>query len=363
MLFAYTYHPHTMEKMQEYIDFIFFEVWCKAPEEEYGLHLFEPSASLYQIMQELYRRDLAGQLRNGAGRWFYQSVNEIFNEFKMLSKGDIDTYRNSFRANNSIEELCSASPGNNPVLYRHLDSTNVSLNNKLEEFYSSIYSSGFFALKHVTETIGSDLNKYYDDFVRSNTNGICPFCGLMPLDNEFDPTRDAFDHYLPKSKYPFNSVNLKNLCPSCNKCNSGNKRDKNPLYDDDNNRRKAFYPFSGSTPNIEISVLVLDKSWDRLAPERLSIVLDSSTHCEEISTWNDLFNIEQRYLARCCDNNGGLYWLHRVFDECHNYGCSIREMLNAEIQSAKNNKWREANFLKEAFLEGCQRAGLFDNHA
>jgi hypothetical protein len=31
MLFAYTYVPHAMEKMQEFIDFIFFEVWCKAP--------------------------------------------------------------------------------------------------------------------------------------------------------------------------------------------------------------------------------------------------------------------------------------------------------------------------------------------
>jgi hypothetical protein len=360
MLFAYTYVPHAMEKMQEYIDYIFSKVWCKAPEEEYGLHLFKRSASLYQIMQELYRRDLAGQLGNGAGRWFYRSVNEIFNEFKLLSKGDIDIYRNYFDANNSIEELCSASTDKNPVLYEHLGSTNVSLNKKLEDFYSNIYSNGFFALKHVKETIGSDLNKYYDDFVRSNTNGICPFCGLMPLDNEFDPTRDAFDHYLPKSKYPFNSVNLKNLCPSCNKCNSGSKKDKNPLYDDDKNRRKAFYPFSESIPNIEISVSVRDKNWDQLAPESLSIDFDSSTHFEEVGTWNDLFRIERRYLARCCDNKGGLFWLSRVFDECHNYKLSVRDMLNAEIQSATNNKWYEANFLKKAFLEGCQRAGLFD---
>ena len=28
MLFPYTYVPHSMEKMQEYIDFIFYQVWC-----------------------------------------------------------------------------------------------------------------------------------------------------------------------------------------------------------------------------------------------------------------------------------------------------------------------------------------------
>jgi hypothetical protein len=31
MLFSYTYVPHQMERMQEFIDFIFHEVWCKAP--------------------------------------------------------------------------------------------------------------------------------------------------------------------------------------------------------------------------------------------------------------------------------------------------------------------------------------------
>ena len=31
MLFPYAYVPHSMEKMQEFIDLIFFEVWCKAP--------------------------------------------------------------------------------------------------------------------------------------------------------------------------------------------------------------------------------------------------------------------------------------------------------------------------------------------
>lgn len=29
MLFQYTYVPHQMEKMQAFIDFIFFEVWCR----------------------------------------------------------------------------------------------------------------------------------------------------------------------------------------------------------------------------------------------------------------------------------------------------------------------------------------------
>lgn len=205
------------------------------------------------------------------------------------------------------------------------------------------------------------MTSYYVDFVRVNNSGCCPFCGLLPIDNEFDPTREAFDHYLPKSKYPFNSVNLKNLAPSCYKCNSGNKRDKDPLHDNDHNRRKAFYPFSEATPDIVLSVAVQCKHWSPLTPAKLSIVFDSTSHCEEISTWKDLFRIEERYLARCCDTGGGLHWLNRVLNERRNYNLSVHDILDAEIKRAGNEPWIESNFLKKAFLEGCQRAGLFDD--
>ena len=30
MLFPYTYVPHSIEKLQEYIDYLVLEVWCKA---------------------------------------------------------------------------------------------------------------------------------------------------------------------------------------------------------------------------------------------------------------------------------------------------------------------------------------------
>lgn len=35
------------------------------------------------------------------------------------------------------------------------------------------------------------------------------------------------------------------------------------------------------------------------------------------------------------------------------------KMVTAEIKSVSSNPWCESNFLKKAFLEGCERAGLF----
>ncbi len=55
MLFSYTYVPHQMEKMQEFINFIFHEVWCKAlASGPFGLQLFDANAELREVMEAFY---------------------------------------------------------------------------------------------------------------------------------------------------------------------------------------------------------------------------------------------------------------------------------------------------------------------
>ena len=360
MLFPYKYVPHQMEKMQEFIDFIFHKVWCKAPSTEYGIHLFEAEKDLYNLIDDLFKMDLAGRLKDSSSaKFFYEGVNDIYNEFKSLANNEIEEYQRHFEANNKLKESCTGSKDVTPMTYASLNPMKATLNRKLEEFFKNLYSSGFFSLKKSTDKIGATLKDYYHSFVRENDNGVCPFCGLLPIDGEFDPTREAFDHFLPKSKYPFNSVNLKNLAPSCHKCNSGNKRDQDPLHDQHGNRRKTFYPFDSLQPNIEISVSIREKSWIELSPEKLLVKIVSATYAEEVDTWKELFRVEQRYLAKCCNKNGGAGWLNRVFNEHQNYNLTWNEMLGAEIQSATRDPWNDANFLKKAFLEGCDRAGLF----
>ena len=360
MLFPYKYVPHQMEKMQTFIDFIFYEVWCKAPNEEYGIHLYEAETDLLKVMEELYKRDMAGKLMDkSADNFFYVAINEIYNEFKTLTDHEIDQYKSCFTANNMVEELCSCVTAQRPITYVDLYPAREALNKKINNFFKQLYSSGFFDLKFVREALDSRLSDYYLSFVRENNNCTCPFCGLQPLDSEYDPSREAFDHYLPKSKYPFNSVNLKNLAPSCNKCNSGNKMDKDPLHDKQGNRRKAFYPFSEKQSDIAIKVVIKEKNWSTLTPENLSIDIQSVEFQDETETWKELFRSEQRDAAMCCNTNGGSYWLNRVINENQNYSLSMQEMLAAELKSASASPWIDANFLKKAFLKGCDSAGLF----
>ncbi len=362
MLFTYSPVTHGMEQMHEFIEFIFVEVWCNATTNNYGLELFEPNPALYQVMDELFRRDSADQLdAKGAAYFFYEGVNEIYNEFKSFNDVEIAEYRNQFEQNNRIEELCRNDDGTKPIHYASLNPAKVALNDRIETFFKGIYSSGFFDLKFVRDIVGTTLSEYYREFVdqdHDNNNDTCPFCGIMPLDGEFDPTRDAFDHYLPKATYPFNSLNLKNLAPSCNKCNSGQKLSQDPLHDEQMRSRKAFYPFSATPPNVLVTVSFKTSDRTQFTPNTVNVKVDSSPFPEEVTTWNELFGIENRYTAKCCSKSGGLYWHKQVLDECVNYERTPRQMLLAELASASNSPWAQCNFLKKAFLEGLDRTGV-----
>lgn len=106
--------------------------------------------------------------------------------------------------------------------------------------------------------------------------------------------------------------------------------------------------------------MIKDKRWDRLTAENLTVEFDSDTHKEEVDTWKELFRTDQRYAAKCCGKNGGNGWMNRVLNENQNYGLSRKEMLEAEFQSSATSPWQDSNFLKIAFLEACEKHGLFN---
>ncbi|ERY41888.1 TPA: hypothetical protein ACRNW4_003273 [Pseudomonas aeruginosa] len=355
MLYPYKRPRHPMRAMHGFITYIFDKVWCCAPNEEYSLELFKGFPNLYAVMYELHRADLAGE-EKGAGAFFYRYVNKIFKEFKSLSSEELKFYRKAFRDNNHIQALCEGRK--EPV--RYIAGAQSPLMDTVEAFFSKLYSCGFFSLKVVKEHIGADLQKHYSDFAYLNKMPCCPFCGLLPMDSEYDPTREAYDHYLPSSKYPFNSVNLRNLAPSCYKCNSQNKGPKDPLHDEAGNRSKAFYPYSSDGYQVKVSMHF--KSAARLPAEEEEIYIDLSCagYEEEIATWDRLYKIRKRYVAKCLSSSGAKYWLQRVLDENKNYKQVSQDALSKELKQFESFPWHESNFLKMAFFDACQEVALID---
>jgi hypothetical protein len=80
MLFPYTFVPHQMDKMQSFIDFIFNDVWCKAPiSGPFGLQLFDANAELHEVMETFFYDDSKG------ADFFYGHVERIYTLFAVLS--------------------------------------------------------------------------------------------------------------------------------------------------------------------------------------------------------------------------------------------------------------------------------------
>lgn len=71
-----------------------------------------------------------------------------------------------------------------------------------------------------------ELNRFLDV-------SICPYCNSEEIESVVDETgtyyRPAFDHFVPKCKYPLISFSLFNLIPCCTKCNSTYKKTLDPI--------------------------------------------------------------------------------------------------------------------------------------
>lgn len=350
MHYSFKYVSHNLEKMQAYVDYIFYEFWCKAPSQPYDLNLFENKKDLQDMIIKLYNS------RPKAAEFFLDNLYEIYELFSKLDAASINQLKIWYKANNEIEKLCLNHTSTLPITYAEINNINKVLEVKLYSFYTQLYNNDFLSLSDIKSQVG-DIKDHYLSFMSLNTKGICPFCGLHTIKGTHHSKREAYDHYLPKSKYPFNSINFKNLAPMCNECNSQYKLAKDPLHDKNNNRRKSFFLFSKVDPeiNIEIDILKYDITAPALAKD-VSIKISSTKHVEEVETWKYLFDIEERYKAECLGEYSK-YWYTQIVDEFQTYKVSPNEALERVYKDRETLK--EKQFLKKPFLKACEKENLF----
>ncbi len=118
---------------------------------------------------------------------------------------------------------------------------------------------------------------------------VCPFCGIELFDAPTAP-REDLDHYLMINKYVFAGANLSNLVPIGDKCNQGYKKTKDIIYRNNGTRRRAFYPYN------PVNVSVILNNSEIFANGNLhNWEVEFDINCEEIETWNDVFDIRNRY--------------------------------------------------------------------
>lgn len=354
MLFAYTYVPHAMEKMQEFIDFIFFEVWCTAPIGlTFDLELFEKEPDLREVLSSF------GFTANAPerGKQFYKDIKAIYELFSPLTPEQIDQLKQWYRANNDIEKVCANDPAVQIARYTDITAIHPDLSEQLATFFKGLYSHQLLDLAALRKKI-DQIDEHYQAFMQTNSTGKCPFCGLGDIKGVHHTRREAYDHYLPKALYPFNSINFRNLAPACHECNSTYKLSKDPACNAAG-RRKAFYPYTTSAHDIEITVDLNSPDTDRLTPADIQLTFGPAAVHEEIETWKEVYGLDERYKAKCCGGDAK-DWLEQVRILLDTHGIAPEASLATFQQQTARAPVANCNFLKLAFLEGCQRAGLLE---
>lgn len=352
MLFSYIYVNHQMEKMQEFIDFIFYEVWCKAP---IGLpfhpDLFNGNPDLKEVMVEFGFAAKAAE----RGKKFYKEVKGIYNLFAILSPQEIDQFKQWYQGNNDLEKVCANDATIHLARYADIAVSHNDLAYKLGEFFKNLYSHSLLDIAALRAKIG-DIDDHYKNFIQINKVGKCPFCGMSDLLGANHIPREAYDHYLPKTLYPFNSINFRNLVPACHHCNSSYKTSKDPAYIPKDPtravyRRVVFYPYKFTAHSIELQVSLKHADIANLTPTDISLEFGPVAINEEIETWKDVYGIEERYKAKLCGENDGKYWLTQMLDEWSEDGRSPTDYINTLARQTARNPFAECNFLKKPFLE------------
>ena len=342
MLFAYKLFTHDIEKLQTFLEHTVLDVWCNADSAiPFSIDLLDQD---YRVLYEKRYK-------------LHKDIEKIYNLFVPLTSTQKDFIRRTFNNNNQIEELCSN--GIEPIFYKDIArEVSEELSKTLKGFNNYLYlfldnKKAAFVKNYTSATI------YYKQIVKQLPASQCPFCGISRIKSERISRRDAYDHYIPKSLLPFTAINVKNLAPMCKDCNESWKRDRNPINTnkDSGDNRKAFYPFCDDLPEIEIYLdnLSLDPIDEN--EHHIEMRYECRGYEDEVSTWRELFNIDERYddVVR----NDCKAWLEEVRmlgDRDRTESLEKTEyMLKKE-----ENKFIENNFLTIPFLKACDEIGLLD---
>jgi hypothetical protein len=93
-------------------------------------------------------------------------------------------------------------------------------------------------------------------------------------------------------------------------------------------------------------------------PANITLQFGPAAIIQEIDTWKEVYDIEERYKAKLCGDNDGKYWLTQVLDECSAYNKQPNEILAMRAQQAQSRPYADCNFLRKPFLDACQQIGL-----
>jgi hypothetical protein len=254
---------------------------------------------------------------------------------RTLSKPDRDAVLNAVGDQNRLAELLSGT-----CACASIDALHVGVREPVKNLFD-------FAFGLLT-----DLNVRDDHYMAiydAAAAHVCPFCGAEYFDAPGAP-REAMDHYLAKSRYPFAAANLRNLVPMGNKCNSRYKLATDLLWREDGSRRVAFDPYDHE--RVEV-LLEESEPFGGDAEYLPNWVIQFRPESPQAETWDEVFSIRARY-RRDHLNPGYEGWLKLFAKSVRTYGWEVdtdEDLGKAILRYAEN--WEQAGVHDRAFLKAA----------
>lgn len=100
MLFTFHYIEHDIKKLQEYLDFLFKDVWINA-KGDFNFDRLKGNKELYEICLQLELED------SQWGNFFNDRIARIYTEFVKVDDDFKELLLKAYDNNNNIEGLCT----------------------------------------------------------------------------------------------------------------------------------------------------------------------------------------------------------------------------------------------------------------
>lgn len=252
-----------------------------------------------------------------------------------LSKSDRDYVLQAFEDQNRISDLLAGS----------IDCIKISgLPSVVREPIVALFDFAYYLLQDL-----GLRDPHYAAIYNSIPDHLCPFCGTEYFDAP-GARREALDHYLTKSLYPFAAANLRNLVPMGHKCNSSYKLAIDILLRPDGTRRVAFDPYS----HAEILILLDDSSpFHGISENTPNWEIQFYPDTPSVSTWDEVFKVRERY---CRDHLNPSFssWLRhfRHWAQASELVADSDEAIVAALQRYEKY-WAESGMNDRAFLKAA----------
>jgi len=206
--------------------------------------------------------------------------------------------------------------------------------------------------KAFQENAGTTLRDHFNQFCDTNADiTLCPICGINELKKSQDESRDQYDHYLPKSLYPYSSINFYNLVPCCKECNSFEaKGEKDTIAV---STGKLFFPYDENHKGISLVVTVGHDNDEFGKIEWVLSFSNPDNKNDEIESWKAIYSIESRYQGFIKTRIKKWYEAYRDFIRSpKTTHLDISERIELYMLSLEQNERHGLDFIKRPTIDG-----------